>query len=342
MVNAIGKEIALTTDYLQAKNIDSIYFGGGTPSVLTKEELNYLLDQVRSHYSFADKIEITLEANPDDMHMQFLENCLHAGINRLSVGVQSFRDHHLQYMNRVHNAAQTRQALTNAVQVGFKELSVDLIYGYPNLADEEWLDNLAQLKELNITHLSCYALTVEPGTALHHQIKNKTIAPVNEDQALKHFELLVQWAEKNEWEHYEISNLSKKGHRAIHNSNYWQAEKYLGLGPGAHSFDGDSRRWNVANNALYQTSINKNEIPFEQEILTEFQKANEYIMTTLRTSDGINLARLEALIPNQFGKWMQGLNEFKKHLVQTQTHVKLSKDARFLADGIAADLFLEM
>jgi oxygen-independent coproporphyrinogen III oxidase len=343
-ISALLEETGLQTPYLQGQHIDTIYFGGGTPSLLSAAEISVILQQLNTSFTINTGAEITLEANPDDLHLQKLAELKAAGINRLSIGIQSFFEEDLRWMNRAHNATQSLACIEAAHAAGFHNLTIDLIYGTPGLTDEKWHENVHRAIALDIPHLSCYALTVEPKTALDHFISTKKYTDVDADQQARQFLLLMDWTEAAGYEHYEISNFSKPGWRSKHNTAYWLGKKYLGLGPSAHSFDGATRQWNVANNALYIQSILKGEIPAEKEVLTKTQQLNEYIMTSLRTMEGLdglyvanNFGKQAAeLIFNSAGKFIQAGS-----LVREMERLKLTRQGKLLADGIAAELFFE-
>ncbi len=341
MIEAICREIELRKSYLK-ESIRTIYFGGGTPSICSNEQLTLLFDSLKASFVVNQVAEITLEANPDDITMEKLLFWKSLGINRLSIGIQSFREEDLRWMNRAHNAYQAIDCIKMAQKAGFENMSIDLIYGTPTLTDEQWEQNVKQAIELQIPHLSCYALTVESKTALDKMIQlKKTEEPDPEKQA-RHFELLMQWLEDAGYEHYEISNFAIKGRRSQHNSSYWQGEKYIGLGPSAHSFDGHSRQWNVANNALYLQSIASDQLNFEMEELTPTQTLNEYIMTSLRTIEGLSFEHIRSNWGNDKLVILQNsVREYqtKGHVEEDESSIRLSKSGKLLADGIAADLF---
>ncbi|MCW3462686.1 radical SAM family heme chaperone HemW [Chitinophaga nivalis] len=343
LVNGILQEITLQQHYLGTDTVHTIYFGGGTPSLLEPAELTALLEKIRSVFSVAPDAEITLEANPDDLSRPKLEMLKAAGINRLSIGVQSFHETDLTWMNRAHNSGQALACIQLAQELGFQNITIDLIYGGPTLSDEGWEENVKQAIALGIPHLSCYALTVEPGTALDHFIRKKKMAPTDADKAARHFELLMQWLKAAGYEHYEISNFALPGWHSRHNSSYWQGKPYLGLGPSAHSFNGHSRQWNIANNAQYIKSITAGAVPFEIESLTSIMVFNEYIMTSLRTAAGCNLewvaekfdtAHVTHLLQNSTAF----INDGKMERVGET--LRLTPAGRLFADGIAAALFL--
>lgn len=340
MVQAIQREAELQKNYLTEK-VDTIYFGGGTPSLLPAEDLKLLIEKLQTIFVVQNDAEITIETNPDDISEQQLLTWKKIGINRLSIGVQTFNDQELQWMNRAHNATQALESLSIAVQQ-FSNITIDLIYGSPLLTDEQWLHNIQTAINLSIPHLSCYALTVEPKTALYQKIITKKEVDVDTDKQARQFEILLQVTAAAGYEHYEISNLAKNGFRSKHNSSYWQGKPYLGLGPSAHSFNGYSRQWNVANNALYIQSIQNNIIPGEEEMLTKTQQLNEYIMTALRTSEGILLDKVnDSLIQKERLMKVAKKWESSGHLSINESHIQLTAKGKFMADGIAADLFVD-
>ncbi|PUZ26892.1 oxygen-independent coproporphyrinogen-3 oxidase [Chitinophaga costaii] len=342
MVSALEAELLLQKDYLADQTVTSIYFGGGTPSLLLPEELQHLLAQCRQLFQLPPHPEITLEANPDDLSREKLQALRAAGINRLSIGVQSFHEEDLRWMNRAHNATQAIQSIRDAQAEGFENITIDLIYGGPTLSDEGWAQNLEQVKALNIPHLSSYALTVEPGTALDHFIRQHKVQAVDPDKAARHFETLMTWAADNGYEHYEISNFARTGWHSRHNSSYWQGQPYLGIGPSAHSFNGHSRQWNVSNNAGYLQVIQGQSVPFEMEILTPTIRLNEYLMTSLRTAQGASLAFIGATFGQDKVQHLEAavapyVASGKMHPVTDW--LRLTNAGKLFADGIAADLF---
>ena len=339
LVAALLGEIEQRKDYLKDEVIQTIYFGGGTPSLLQISDLRLQIEKIRSVFRVDENAEITIEVNPDDIDKEKLQGWKAVGINRLSIGVQSFFDEDLEWMNRAHNAQEAIGNLQLATG-HFDNISIDLIYGTPQLTNEKWKQNVEAAISFNIRHLSCYALTVEPKTPLDKMIKQHKVDEINPDKQSEHFLLLMQWLEAAGYEHYEISNFAKPGFRSRHNSSYWSGEKYLGIGPSAHSFDGISRQWNVSNNNIYIDSISKGIIPFESETLTETQKLNEYIMTSLRTSEGLDLASL----PKETSFELQAASKkFIQNdlMIKEAAHLKLTKEGKLLADGIAAEMFFE-
>jgi oxygen-independent coproporphyrinogen-3 oxidase len=337
MITALLAEIPLQQTYLGEEPVETIYFGGGTPSLCTNEEIQSLITKIRSTFVISGNTEITLEANPDDITEEKLIAWKASGINRLSIGIQSFFEEDLVWMNRAHNAQQAIDNLQLA-RTHFDNITIDLIYGTPQLTNEKWKQNLDRVIALDIPHLSCYALTVEPKTPLQKMIALHKTADINPDKQSEQFLLLMQWLEEAGYEQYEISNFAKPGWRSRHNSSYWQGKKYLGIGPSAHSFNSTSRQWNVANNNKYMESISLGIIPFEKEILTSVQQLNEYIMTSLRTSEGLNLDKVEEaarLQLDDLSKKYINNNLMKREL----PFLRLTKEGRLLADGIAAALF---
>ncbi len=341
---AIIKEIELTKyfDSDQKVPVNTIYFGGGTPSILDAGDLDLLLNALHKKYPVAAGAEITLEANPDDITADKLLVWRKLGINRFSVGLQSFDEAELKWMHRVHTAAESLACIDKIRDAGFTNFSVDLIYGSPLLGNDGWKRNVDIVIEKNIPHISCYALTVEPKTALDKLIAAHKKENVDPEKQAQQFLLLMDWMQQVGYEHYEISNFAKPGMRSRHNSSYWSGEKYYGFGPSAHSFNGNARRWNIASNSTYIEQLQKNSIPFEEELLTRTQQLNEYIMTSLRTSSGLDLNYVTeqfgkdkcSLLEKESGKWIQG-----GKLENKAGMLVLTKTGKLFADGIAADLF---
>jgi oxygen-independent coproporphyrinogen III oxidase len=344
LLSALKKEIAITGRFeLSNENIATIYLGGGTPSLLSIEELQALFTLIQQQYSVQKDAEITLEANPDDIDPATLKNWHSSGINRLSVGIQSFNEEELKWMNRAHNASESLQCIQDIKAAGFTNFSVDLIYGSPLQTNEDLIRNLEIIFSNNIPHISCYALTVEPKTALNKLIATHQSPPVDTDKQAEQFQLLLSMMEQAGYEQYEISNFARPGFRSKHNSSYWQGKPYYGFGPSAHSFDGKNiRRWNIANNALYIQSISNGLVPFEAETLTDTQRLNEYIMTSLRTSEGLDLSKVKADFGEQhYNRIFPESQIFisKQHMLLKYPFLILTKEGKFLADGIASDLF---
>ena len=342
LIAALLKELDLRQNYLQNEAVETIYLGGGTPSLLEVSDLEKLLGSIWKNFSTSPSNEITLEANPDDISEEKIREWLDTGINRLSIGVQSFFEEDLLWMNRAHNAKQAKDSLELACR-HFKNITVDLIYGTPMLTDNKWEKNVETILSYDIPHISCYALTVESKTALQKMIKLGKTEDVNPDKQSDQFLLLMRWLKDAGYEHYEISNFAKPGFRSRHNTSYWQGKKYLGIGPSAHSFDGVSRQWNISNNNTYIDSLKTNSLPFEKEILTAAQQLNEYIMTSLRTIEGIDVRVVE----KKFGKkekerLLQSVKKYlenKKVVVSEAGNLVLTNEGKLLADGIASDLF---
>lgn len=337
MIASLLEEIALRKIYLGTEMVETIYFGGGTPSLLETGEITDLLDSLGKYFNIAIEPEITLEANPDDINSKALRDWKAAGINRLSIGIQSFYEEDLTWMNRAHNAVQAVESLDLAGQY-FKNITMDLIYGHPLLTYDKWKNNVENAVASGVPHLSCYALTVEPGTPLNKMIREKKKENVDAGKQADQFLQLIDWMEAAGYEHYEISNFARPGYRSRHNSSYWQGKKYLGIGPSAHSFDGKSRQWNVSNNMKYMESLKKKIIPSDTEVLTPVQQLNEYIMTSLRTAEGIDLEK----IPEDERKRISATAEKyvkQRKIIFTEKRIVLSREGKLFADGIAADLF---
>ncbi|PKB16948.1 oxygen-independent coproporphyrinogen-3 oxidase [Flavobacterium sp. 5] len=341
MVLAIAKELQMRKKEFQDEIIETIYFGGGTPSVLTTEQIQFLISEVYKNYNVSENPEITIEANPDDLSKNRIIELSQSPINRLSIGIQSFFEDDLKMMNRAHNSAEAKNCLEFATQ-HFDNISLDLIYGIPGMSNEKWKQNIETALSFGIPHISSYALTVEPKTALNKLIQTGKIAKPNDELAQEHFAILVETLEANAFIHYELSNFGKENYFSKNNSAYWLGKKYIGIGPSAHSYDGISRSWNVSNNSLYLKSIQEDKLPNEIEILSITDRYNEYIMTGLRTIWGVSLQRVET----EFG--MDYLNYLHK---QTQKFIndgllsidnnilKPTPKGKFLTDGIASDLF---
>lgn len=342
MITAMRKEIAAEKEYLGGERIDTVYFGGGTPSILEISDLNFLISNLRQQHSVADDAEITVEANPDDINQEKLQAWKNSGVNRLSIGVQSFFEEELRWMNRAHNA---QQAISN-LQLAcgeFQNITMDLIYGSPLLTDEMWKQNVDTAIAIGIPHLSCYALTVEEKTPLHKKISSRQIPDVENEKQARQFLLLMQWLREAGYEHYEVSNFAKPHFRSRHNSSYWKGAKYLGIGPSAHSFNGIERRWNVANNALYIQGINESLPQRQTEVLTDTQRLNETIMISLRTMEGIDLDKIQRVWGNNERLRLEkDLQKYRDTgLIQlNNSHAQLTDEGMLRADGIAADLFV--
>lgn len=341
-VNALLSEIEIQKNYI-AGPIETLYFGGGTPSLLSSEHLDKIIAKVSDHFSFAPNIEFTLEANPDDIDFEKTKSWKSKGINRLSIGIQSFQDEALTWMNRAHTTKQSYAAIENAKAAGIHNISTDLIYGTPHLSDQALIKDIEILNNYDIPHISCYALTVEEKTALHSLIQKKKIENVDTEKQARHFEIVVDQLGHFGFEHYEISNFAKPGHRSKHNSNYWKGIPYLGLGPSAHSFNIVSRQWNVANNHLYIQSISQKKVPFEIENLAIATRYNEYMMISLRLIEGFELNEIQERFGAAYVEHTQQiLNALiaEGKIIQSENRYTIALNARFLADGIASDFFI--
>ena len=342
MVLALAKEIALRKSEFNDEIVETIYFGGGTPSILEISDIRLLIDTVYQNYKVIENPEITVEANPDDLTETRIIELSQNKINRLSIGIQSFFEDDLKLMNRAHNSAEAKKCLEIATQY-FDNISIDLIYGVPNMSNEKWLQNIETALSFNVPHISSYALTVEPKTALHSFIQKGIIPPTDDEVAQEHFHLLVDKLEENGFIHYELSNFGKTTYFSKNNSSYWLGKKYIGIGPSAHSYNGISRSWNISNNTLYLKSIAENILPSETETLTKTDRYNEYVMTGLRTIWGISLDRIE----REFGKTYlnylnkQSYNYIEDHFLFVDDNIlRTTKTGKFLSDGIASDLFM--
>lgn len=341
-IDALVKEIELTSVYEDLSAIETVYFGGGTPSIIEINDINKILEAIRRKWIIANNAEITLEANPDDISSHKLKQWKEGGINRLSVGIQSFNEEELKWMNRAHTAAESLECIDEIIAAGFHNFSIDLIYGSPLLSNEQWKQNVDIVIEKKIPHISCYALTVETKTALDKMIQLKKKQPVDAEKQAEQFLLLMQWMKDAGYEHYEISNYALPGFRSKHNSSYWNEKKYYGFGPSAHAYDGKIRSWNIANNIQYIKALQNGQLPNEKETLTPTQQLNEYIMTSLRTMEGIDLKKMEERfgssnkekLIHQAQKHIAACNAFKK-----DDKIILTDVGKLFADGIAADLF---
>lgn len=341
LVNALCTELVLRKNELDG-NVETIYFGGGTPSLLSSEELQQIFETIYKNYTVSENPEITLEANPDDLSKEQIHKFTNSQINRLSIGIQSFFEEDLKLMNRAHKASEALESIKEAKQY-FENISIDLIYGIPGMSHERWKKNLEIALNLDVPHLSCYALTIEPKTALKKFIEKGIVPPVDEEAAKEHYEILLSETEKAGLENYEFSNFGKPGFHSRNNTAYWEGKPYLGIGPSAHSYDGTSRSWNVANNTKYIKSIEAGELPSEKELLSKQDKYNEYIMTGLRTKKGVSLGKVESEFGKKYSEYLlkQAENLLKNNLLILENEtLKISKKGKFLSDGIAADLFL--
>lgn len=340
---AIAKEITMQKDYLGGDRIDTIYFGGGTPSLLGKEEIALIIDTLGKNYNINPAAEVTLEANPDDLGKQKLEELGSAGINRLSIGIQSFRDDTLTFFNRAHNSGEAVRSINDARAAGFNNISIDLIYGVPGQDDASWKKGLDEALTFKPEHISAYSLTIEERTVFGKWRQVNKLTPMDEDLVAEQFEILMNTLTAYGYDHYEISNFSLPGYHSRHNSSYWNGTKYLGVGPSAHSYDGLSRQFNVSNNAIYAKKIEAGEIPSEREVLTVVDKINEYFLIGLRTSQGCDLEFLSKEYGFRLSERQRGYVDELIALgkvVLDGSWLKLTNKGKLLADKIAGDFFL--
>lgn len=344
LILALQKEIALRADYLTDKTIPSIYFGGGTPSLLTADDIQYLIAEVARHFQIANDAEITLEANPDDLDKAKVDALRHTPINRFSIGIQSFYEEDLRWMNRAHNASEAEASIKRVQDAGLENITADLIYGYPLLTNAKWTSNMRRLLDFDIPHISSYAMTIEEKTALAHFIRQGKTAPIQESQSAEQMNMLIDTLAGHGFEHYEISNFARNGQYAKHNTSYWQGRHYLGIGPSAHSFNGRSRSWNIANNARYIEGITTESPVYETEQLSDDDRFNEYVMTSLRTMWGIDLEKVKV----DFGSdAVQHLRTHGTLFVEQQDvewvqerFFRLTSKGKLIADFIASELFI--
>ncbi|MEK6509895.1 radical SAM family heme chaperone HemW [Myroides sp. C4067] len=341
MLAGLKHEMALRQTELDGEIIETIYFGGGTPSILEVDEINDLIQTVYNLFEVNENPEITLEANPDDLDKATLYKLAESRVNRLSIGIQSFYEDDLKMMNRAHNSTEAIECLEIATSL-FDNISIDLIYGIPNMSNERWLSNVQRILDLGIPHISCYALTVEERTALNKLIKKGVIPSPEEEVAHQHFMLLIETLKSNGYIHYELSNFAKSGYYSKNNSAYWLGKKYLGIGPSAHSFDGVHRSWNIANNSLYIKDISEDKLPREIEELNLTDRYNEYIMTGLRTIWGVDLTRVEREFGKTYHDYLVKLSAsfLEEELMHKEGDIlTITNKGKFLSDGIASDLF---
>ena len=343
-IDVLLKEIEIKKDYLKGESVSSVYFGGGTPSLLSASEIDKIMEHLSKFHQIEKDAEITLEANPDDLNEAYLNNLKTTAINRLSIGIQSFQEEDLKYMNRAHNVKEANECIALAQEQGFNKLSIDLIYGTPTMNDEQWLKNIEQVLNYTPPHISAYCLTIEPKTTFGNWLDKKKIKPIDEIKANHQYEVLIKTLADNKYEQYEISNFCLPGNEAKHNSSYWGNVSYLGLGPSAHSFNGNSRTWNISNNANYIENINKEKMFFETEKLSLPMQYNEYVMTGLRTKWGISFSKTET----SFGEDL--LNHLKttaeqyiksEHIISENDCLTLSIKGKHIANQVIADLFVE-
>ena len=342
LVECIKNELTLQKSYLNGELINTIYFGGGTPSVLEEKELKLILDVVQNNFNLSGNVEITLEANPDDLSEYNLNYFKKLGVNRLSIGIQSFHNEFLSFLHRTHSAERAIEGITNARKIGFNNISIDLIYAIPGESNDQWLADIDKALELNPEHISCYSLTIEEKTVFGKWAANGKLKPVEDDIAAMHLELLMGKLEAHGYEHYEISNFAKPGFHSRHNSSYWNGDYYLGVGPSAHSYNGNTRQFNISNNHHYIKAIQQGQIPFELEILSREDKINEYLLISLRTSKGANLSKLKSEygfnLIEEASTYINNLISKDLALLENDT-LCLTKKGKLLADKIASDLF---
>ena len=343
-MDAMMKEIELRASYLVDKKVESLYFGGGTPSILEAKEIDQLIGQVAKYFEISSGSEITLEANPDDLDKKKVRDLRNTEINRFSIGIQSFYEEDLKWMNRAHNSEEARSSIMRVQDSGFENITCDLIYGFPLLTNTKWKGNMQQLIDLDVPHISSYSLTVERKTALAHMINKGRTPALNEEQSAEQMLMLIDTLTSNGYEHYEISNFAKPDRYARHNSNYWKGKSYLGIGPSAHSFNGTSRSWNIANNALYIKGILAKELPLETEQLSKNDRFNEYVMTSLRTKWGIDIKYVEREFGSDYlNSLLENIEEYeyKKDVnISDQGIITLTPTGKLLADQIASELFI--
>ncbi len=344
IIEAIAREIVLRKSYLPTPQISTIYFGGGTPSLLTASELDLILEAVYTHFQVETNAEITLEANPDDLNREKLIQLRKAGINRLSIGIQSFYEPHLKFLNRAHNGAEAEHCVKFAQDAGIDNISIDLIYAIPHTDHGILEADIQKAFALNTFHISAYCLTIEPQTVFGNWVKKKKINPIDDEYAARQFEILISSLASNGYEQYEISNFARNQQYSRHNTSYWQQKPYLGVGPSAHSYNGTSRESNVSNNAKYLEALKTDLIPATVEILTAIDKTNEYLLTGLRTKWGVDQQILDILSSGIFSIWHQKTiaNLAKQDLVSVHQHVlTLTETGKLFADKITGDLFID-
>ncbi|MBD0850108.1 radical SAM family heme chaperone HemW [Maribacter arenosus] len=342
MIMALKKELVLRKDEFKEETVETIYFGGGTPSVLRTSEINDLIQTVYSTYNVVKQPEITLEANPDDLTVEKVGQLAESPINRLSIGVQSFFEEDLKLMNRAHNAKEAEQCIKEAANY-FKNISIDLIYGIPEMTDERWKQNIEKALSFEIPHISSYALTIEPKTALASFIKKGLIKPTDDAMAQRHFRILYDILSLEGYDCYEVSNFGKPGYYSKNNTAYWLGKKYMGIGPSAHSYDGGKRSWNISNNPKYLKAIAEGQLPITHELLSLTDKYNEYVMTGLRTSWGISLDKIRERFGEKYYVYIT--LQMERYIAQellslSKNQLVATKKGKFLVDGIASDLFI--
>ncbi|NOR75386.1 MAG: radical SAM family heme chaperone HemW [Draconibacterium sp.] len=340
---ALKKEIIQRKNYIENEPVETIYFGGGTPSVLKESELNEIINFLQSEFQILPNTEITFEANPDDLSAEYLKGLYNSGVNRLSIGIQSFQNEYLKKMNRRHNSKQAVESVENALKIGFENISVDLIYGLPELTDNEWKESLNRVFQLSVQHLSAYHLTYHKGTVFYNWLKKGTLHELKELESISQFNILIEEAEKNGFQQYEISNFAKNRIYSKHNKSYWFGKKYLGLGPSAHSFNGSSRRWNISNTEKYIGAIENNKSYFEEEKLSESEKYNEYILTRIRTIWGVSVDFIKSNFGNEKAAYfLKNIVKYKNSdlVIQNNNVFTLTKNGLFVSDEIITNLMI--
>lgn len=343
LIPAICRELELQKNYFNGQPVETLYFGGGTPSLLSQQELQSIFNTIQNNFIIKDNAEISFESNPDDITPCYVDMLRSLGVNRLSIGIQSFLDDDLQTLNRRHSSNSAREAVKIAQKFGFQNITVDLIYGLPNMTFDRWKYNLSEVEKLNIQHLSAYSLMVEKYTALYKFVNTgKCVLPAD-DEVVKQFEYLMDWAQKNGFEQYEISNFAKPNYASRHNSSYWTGKSYLGIGPSAHSFDGEKRFWNISHNAKYVESINSGVLPQEVEFLSKEDRFNEFIMTRLRMNVGISIQQLQSYFPEHYSAFSRKTKKFiQENLLQENNgRISFTRKGIMLSDMVMSELFTE-
>jgi len=341
MLKAIIEELALRKDYLNKEEIQSIYFGGGTPSILAASDINAILLKIKELHKISDEVEITIEANPEDLNKEYLEALRHTGINRISIGIQCLFDDILLFINRRHSSEEAIEAIHLAKKCGFDNISIDLIYGIPGLDSHKWGKTLKIVEDLPITHLSAYCLSIDDNTVFEHRLRKGDFIPLSDEECEDQYDTLTKWAKSNSFKHYEISNFCKDDHYSRHNNAYWQQKAYLGIGPGAHSYNKETRQWNFSNNKKYLDRIKRGTLPIEIEHLSKDDRFNEYVMTSLRTIWGID----KQIILQDFGiKYynhiLEAIKAHSKHVKIEENSISLSEEGMFVSNDIISDIFI--
>jgi oxygen-independent coproporphyrinogen-3 oxidase len=342
LINAIIREVNLQKDYLVKNSIETIYFGGGTPSMLDIIDIAKILNQIYKYFSVAPDAEITLEANPDDLNKSYLQELKNLGVNRLSIGVQSFFDEDLKWMNRRHNSHEAEHSIKLSQDCGLSNLNVDLIYGIPGLTDKRWKQNLDFFLRMNVPHLSAYHLTIEPKTVFGYYKRKGRLTEISENESISHYEMLINTMKLHKYQHYEISNFCLNDYMSRHNTNYWNSGKYLGIGPSAHSFNGTSRQWNSSVNTKYMNGLENDESFFEIEMLSETDRFNDYLLTGLRTAKGVNKEEILKRFGNKYLEHFEKeLNKFEAsgYVLEEHNQIRLTEIGMFVSDKIISELF---